>query len=685
MLARGARDIDVLYFTDLLKKKTIIKRQYQEYYKNEAEFNPEKITKTRYYDNEQIQKNGKEITEGLEACSHSYNNYYVCGAELWQNNNFNGIFHDALKKPNENQHFPLHQQRIFLLEKEIKKVYGVKTMQEFKELGVKTVMISAASETVDRLWGDNLFVNSALTTDPNDKKRAVLLFHKLVLSTDDPKLLYTNFCTCCQGDEPCKHIQAFEPQLYIFPHSIYYISDKFINRILDELCIIIFTAHIFSSGNTQKIICDHRTLATWSCYNNWVEFTNEDDKKYEHPNFLPLLYEQKNVSTEHVVTKVDYCFEFKNMIHCSGYIENFDIGEADFSKDCTLVENEKYVCGQRKCLEAANEGNYGVTYLKKDKDDTFLVKVLKNSVQCFNLRPQHFNLLNFLGGKISENLTDKEFTQLSRQLRIKCPQICLEIPLEVYNHLFKVAMNLQPEDLDFKNLKAIFLQAMTLIGTTTASKYTVYVLVKNILYDVWFTFGLIDDLLNDKIVQMLKEFPVQQNILDKIMNLFTKEVQLDQNLNVVNEKKQTYENPSSLIKNTEKVIEESVKEVLDEAKHIAERPIKQVQEQASSMVENKLLDIKLKKMVKLLAMKKKIPEIQEEEKEEMEAMIGTKVSHVNSSVSNQDLARSQTLNKTFIITNKSPPKKKVTKPKRMLNEPQLRKKLNNVVSEKNNG
>jgi hypothetical protein len=204
--------------------------------------------------------------------------------------------------------------------------------------------------------------------------------------------------------------------------------------------------------------------------------------------------------------------------------------------------------------------------VKEDKDEKFMVKVLSNTVQCFNFRAEHFSLFNAFFGKTTKNFKDDEYTNLSSKFAILYPECCVEISNEVYNHLFTVAFNLEPEKLNHAILKKLFAQTEILIGSNSNNHYMNYVVLKNILYDVLLANIMVDDLARSKIVRLLNKFPIQENLVDKIANFFMGETTMDKDLQVIEAQKQTYNEQRNIPK--ENLVSKQVKEVTKDLNEI---------------------------------------------------------------------------------------------------------------------
>jgi hypothetical protein len=504
--------------------------------------------------------------------------YKVVDEELWESNNFGKTFRQT-HTSDKNQHVDLHEQRIYLLESDLKKEYHVETMSQLKNK-LRIAMISAASETVHRLWGKKLHLNICLSNDMNDENRVAVILNQLIRITPlkDMELIFTNICSCYQENKYCKHLEKFDPELVLMPHSIYYLSDDFINYVINKESRIIFTAHIFKSGTTGEI----GNCVKFKCYMNEVNFNVLDDKQYNHKNFMPALLDVKNITTNATVTKLNYWFYQENSMHCVGYIEG-RAGQSDFKSSIYKKQVNQYVLGVKHALQTVGEDNAGAIYLKEDKDEKFMVKVLTNSVQCIDFRVEHFSFFNEFFSNESDNLKDDKFTHLAREFYIKYPEMCIEISNEVYNKLFAMAYKVDPQKLDFKKLQDMFLQTDILIGNNSNNKYMTYVVLKNILYDVLTSFFLIDNLLKSKIIAMLQNFPIKENLLDKITTFILGKTELDENLQLVKKQEQTYNKHATVAK--ESIVDEVAKDVkqkIDEVKNKVEKEVndkkKEIQE-----------------------------------------------------------------------------------------------------------
>lgn len=547
----GVRDLDWYFLNSLVKKKEI--KPYP------SEFQIEKYTQ---------EKKTIEIRDET----------------LWENRNFEYVTEglEVELNPNtDNQHLDFHSQRIILLEKLLKKRFKAKTITELKEdENLRLAFVSPATETSHRLWGRNCHINCFLSNDINDIKRATNYLNQLIALTPENQmdLVFTNLCTCKQDDKMCEHIEQFEPTAVVFPHSIYYMKDTLINNILDSGADVLFTAHIFQSGTEDIIASNGRKIISWSCYMNTVRFNVLDDKKYEHKSFMPVLMNEKNVVTKNSLTKLEYWFEYDCMLHGAGYISSDPFRKADFSSGSVISEKSKYILGTRHCLRAVNDRDVGSVYVKEDKDEKFMVKVLNNTVQCFNFRADNFKFYDlFFGGKAG-NFKDDEYTDLSSRFSIEYPESCVEITNEIYNHLFTVAFNQDPKQLDHDKLKKLFAQTEQLIGNSSNNHYMNYVVLKNILYDVLLANIMVDDLSKSKIVKLLNKFPIQENLLDKIANFFLGDTKLDKNLAVIEDPKQTYEEPRLIPKQNiiQQQIESKVVDNLIAAKEEINKQYKEI-------------------------------------------------------------------------------------------------------------
>jgi len=443
------------------------------------------------------------------------------------------------KHQESNPHGPLHTQRVHLMEYSLKKYFGIKDINELRERKVSMAMISPATGTYLKLfYTHNLHINQAITNDPNDLERfnkLVMNLIKLAPTPEDVKEIGKRVCTCYLKDEPCCHIKAMKPSLIMMPHSIYYLSDKLINAILKQGADIIYTAHILKNDSSGKLETldwndvnkvglrydnikrkkkyfeknkvDYNPenqnimkVAEWKCDSNQVEFNVNDDKIYRHKNFLPLLYECKNIATKTTVTKIDKYFVFDNMIHASGTITGYPGYENDFCSYTTEYKESSYIIRPGSQIDKINENMAGNLYVHydKEKDKPTLMRVYKTKVEFMTFRVGQFSLKDKIKWAVGNCFSEKEYMDMTKNYIMSKKAQKIVVGNEAFNGLMESLLN--SEKIDNKILSSMWKRCLATFGASVTSWEQVYDIMTQLLYESLKARIAINELENSDIV-----------------------------------------------------------------------------------------------------------------------------------------------------------------------------------------
>jgi hypothetical protein len=434
-----------------------------------------------------------------------------------------------IKESNDNPHDVLHTQRIHLMNYGIKKYFGIKEISELPKT-VKIVMISPASNLyLNLFYTHNVFINQAMTNDPNDRERLVKLIFNLIKiapSIEALDKLGSNICTCYQGEERCSHTKIFGHALYLLPHSIYYLKDQFINNLLKEGIEIIFTAHVIKENSTGKverilmnkienepqIVTDREyykmntqdditsiklgavkkkrravtkyEIASWKSENGWVDFEVKDDKYYNHQNFLPELYRIKNITTEYTITRVYKYFIFENMIHVVGVITGTEGHDNDFrsyTEAKTRYNNYEILPGTQ--INLINENTVGRIYMKEDEKTQrcALMRVYESQSEIFTFRFDQFSMINRLGWKVGHRFTEQEYIDFTRQMYIKKKGNKIVVSNEAMNGLLESLLN--TTYIDSNILISMWKRCLATFGSSAVDQDQIYDIMTLLLFE----------------------------------------------------------------------------------------------------------------------------------------------------------------------------------------------------------
>jgi hypothetical protein len=445
-----------------------------------------------------------------------------------------------------NPHQLLHTERVHLMEYGLKKYFTMKDINEMPK-EKKIIMVSPCSGLYLKLfYTHNIYINQALTNDPNDRERFIkLIFNLLRLAPtiDDVERISQRVCVCNLDTEMCPHMKkhANDAPLYLFAHSIYYMKDKLINNILETGSDIIFTAHILKDNTEGKVA--HKiynniknrgssnysinrmlkeqtkdgkakskeeilnpgidyTMASWVCKDNWVDFNVTDDKLYNHPNFMPILYYTKNVVTDTTITRVDKYFIHENMIHVVGSIIG-SLGVKNDFRSITDVPSYKdnYVIQPGSRINKVTGVNLGTIYLNEDPETKrcALMRVFESQTQIITFRSGQFSMWEKLKWHVGSVFTEREYMDFTQAVKIEKKGNILVVSNSALNGLLDSVMN--TETVDNKILVSLWKRCLATFGDTAVDQNQIYDIMTMLIYEAVKVKALIYDLEDSDMVK----------------------------------------------------------------------------------------------------------------------------------------------------------------------------------------
>jgi hypothetical protein len=486
-------------------------------------------------------------------------------------------------------------------------------------------------------------------------------------------LLNQNICHCIQKDDLCEHILAFEPEILLLPHSLYYMSKQFINNVLARGIVIIYVAHIFNPMATSGSIQSHTTttdeidvktesaeklpnnyailkritankyeqitVAEWEKKNGFVDFKITDEKFYHHQDILNYLFDMSVVENKKGINRVLFRIKDGDCHHIAGVMKGEYI---DYVRDQGDAETLILTRDTRidTAMEITRKGN--LSLLEVENDQKILLK------KIYGKR----HLIQFSVGTLGQKLSMKwkkifnssqktevlasDFYDFFVNFQIEFPNQIVILDNVIYNNLVNYADELDfTNEAEVDNFRKIVKRFFPQITNPTTIRTIAFQVIKEVIFGKIIT----KDIMQSNFLKLFKTKFTAGNELSLFSRLMAKVIKKEINLqdftlNQVMPVEQSFttkvENKSQMVKTTFKPSKNPVM-----AQGIYESDIETRKKKIITNIEGFVKNLKAHTFYKLLLSGYRVQvkrELVEEKDDEGEAMISTSINNINNNI-----------------------------------------------------
>jgi len=375
-------------------------------------------------------------------------------------------------------------------------------------------------------------------------------------------------------NELCPHIKKFYPDILVLPHSGYYLSEKFLQNVFkfNPKIKIILVCHIFdpskksgvveskvpkasitfeeddnnlynfdeedikrgidklSKKKLGKVQMENKIVASWERKSDKIIFKVHDDKTYNHPDLLPIMYNESLIENDEGQTKVLFRIHHKNMDHVAMLLQGSYVSyktSYNGTEPVVLTRCTKF----HTAYDVVNNGE--ISFMKSDNDNIILLNKVdqKARIITFSLgelstkfKIKFEKIIDYLCGVDieHEDIMSAHYYDFLTAFHIEVPNHEVYLEATLYNSLVNYGRNVNFYDLEcVENFKGIIAG----IFDKYTSPYTINTIAYNILKDVMFSRILTSEMLQSNYLRLFKQsFRVgrELTLIEKILSLLTK-------------------------------------------------------------------------------------------------------------------------------------------------------------------